>query len=93
MTDTIMIGKYNPKTQQAYLLSVPRDTFVGRSKVYANSYDKINALYQTSPEKTLEAVNNITGLNIEYYVNIDTKALIAVNVPNISYEQKLYYQE
>lgn len=25
--------------------------------------------------------------------NIDTKALIAVNVPNISYEQKLYYQE
>lgn len=75
LTDTIMVCSYDPKTQKASMLSIPRDTFVGRSKAYANSYDKINALYQTSPEKTLKAVNNITGLNIEYYVNIDTKAL------------------
>ena len=29
LTDTIMIAKYNPKTQQAYLISVPRDTLGG----------------------------------------------------------------
>ena len=45
LTDTIMVASYNPKTQQAALLSIPRDTFVGKSKANADSYDKINALY------------------------------------------------
>ena len=76
LTDTIMVASYNPKTQNAVLLSIPRDTFIGKSKTSANSYDKINALYQKGPEKTLEAVNQITGLNLEYYAVIDNDALI-----------------
>ena len=76
LTDTIIVASYNPETQHAALLSIPRDTFIGKSKTSANSYDKINALYQKGPEKTLEAVNNITGLDIKYYAVIDTQALI-----------------
>ena len=83
LTDTIMVASYNPKTQKATLLSIPRDTFVGTNKNKATSYDKINALYQTktkesdtSPEKTLAAVNKITGLNITYYVVVSNKALV-----------------
>ena len=76
LTDTIMIASYNPKTQDASILSIPRDTFVGKSESTASAYDKINALYQKSPEKTLEAVNNITELDIKYYVVIDNQALI-----------------
>ena len=76
LTDTIMVASYNPKNQNAVLLSIPRDIFVGKSKTSANSFDKINALYQKGPEKTLEAVNQITGLNIEYYAVIDNDALI-----------------
>ena len=76
LTDTIMVASYNPKTQNAVLLSIPRDTFIGKSKSSANSYDKINALYQKGPEKTLEAVNEITGLGIEHYAVIDNQALI-----------------
>lgn len=75
LTDTIMVCAYDPKTQEASILSIPRDTFVGRNKNTADSYDKINALYQISPQKTLDAVNQITGLDIKYYLNIDTKAL------------------
>jgi len=75
LTDTIMICAYDPKTQEASILSIPRDTFVGNNKKKANSYDKINATYQISPEKTLEAVNDLTGMNIKYYLNIDTEAL------------------
>ena len=79
MTDTIMIFEYNPKTQKAYLISVPRDTFVGDYKAYATSSDKINCLYQGEyPEKTLAAVNKVTGLNLEYYVVVDTEALKAL---------------
>ncbi len=76
LTDTIMIASYNPKTQKATLLSIPRDTFVGKNKNTATSYDKINALYQSSPEKTLAAVNKITGLDIKYYVVISNNALV-----------------
>lgn len=76
LTDTIMVASYNPKTQKATLLSIPRDTFVGTNKQKATSYDKINALYQSSPEKTLAAVNKITGLDIKYYVVISNNALV-----------------
>lgn len=76
LTDTIMVASYDPKTQTATLLSIPRDTFIGKNKANANSYDKINALYQKGPEKTLQAVNEITGLDLEYYAVIDNQALI-----------------
>lgn len=76
LTDTIMVASYNPKTQKATLISIPRDTFIGKNKNTATSYDKINALYQTSPEKTLDAVNKITGLDIKYYVVISNNALV-----------------
>lgn len=76
LTDTIIACSYNPKTQEASMLSIPRDTFIGKNKDKPTGNDKINALYQGKyPEKTVEAVNKITGLNLKYYVVIDTKAL------------------
>jgi len=79
MTDTIMIFKYNPQTQNAYLISVPRDTYTGYNKTYATASDKINCLYQGEyPEKTLSAVNRVTGLDLKYYVVVDTEALKAL---------------
>lgn len=79
LTDTIIIFKYNPQTQKAYLISVPRDTYTGNSKSTAKASEKINSLYQGKyPEKTLAAVNKITGLNLKYYVVVDTEALKAL---------------
>lgn len=79
LTDTIMVFKYNPKTQKAYLISIPRDTYVGNNKNLATASDKINSLYRGQyPEKTLAAVNKVTGLNLEYYVLVDTEALKAL---------------
>lgn len=78
LTDTIMVASYNPNTQTANLLSIPRDTFTGKYKSKATASQKINALYNIygGPEKTLEAVNEITGLDIQYYVVVKTQALI-----------------
>ncbi len=76
LTDTIMIGRYNPNTQKAALISVQRDTFIGDNPKRATAYDKINSVYQGKyPEKTLKEVNELTGLNLEYYVVVDTKGL------------------
>ena len=78
LTDTIMVASYNPNTQKATLLSIPRDTYTGSNPKRATAYEKINALYSRKhrPDETLEAVNEITGLNIEYYVVVKTEALI-----------------
>ena len=75
LTDTIMIASYDPKTQEAALLSIPRDTFVGYDKNYASGYDKINAIYQTGVDNLLEDVRNITGIDVQYYLKVDTEAL------------------
>ena len=78
LTDTIMVASYNPNTQKANLLSIPRDTYTGKNTAKATSSLKINALYNINktPEKTLEAVNELTGLDIKYYAVIKTEALI-----------------
>ena len=77
LTDTIIVASYNPQTQKAVLLSIPRDTFVGTSKQRANSYDKINAIYQVKgAEGVLEKVNNLTGLNLKKYIVVSNNALV-----------------
>ena len=99
MTDTIMVASYNPKTQQASLLSIPRDTFIGNNKKKAVAAEKINALYHGKDvQKLLNAVNKVTGLEIENYIIIDTEALIKMvdklggvyfNVPrNMNYDDE-----
>ncbi len=76
LTDTIIVATYDPKNQSASLLSIPRDTFVGKNPQTGTAMDKINTLYLKSPEKTLTKVNEITGLDIKYYMVIDNEALI-----------------
>ncbi len=84
LTDTIMLGSYDPKTQEAALLSIPRDTFVGDSKSTAKAGDKINATYswygggKKGIEILLERVRKLIGIDVRYYVMVDTKALRAL---------------
>ena len=57
------------------MMSIPRDTYTGKNKKKATASDKMNTLYQKGPDTLLKEVNELTGLNIENYVNIDTKGL------------------
>lgn len=76
-SDTMIVCSYDPKTQQASMLSIPRDTFIGENTNRAKAGNKLNSFYSngSTPEKTMEAINEVTGLNISKYVLIDTKAL------------------
>lgn len=72
-----MVCSYNPKTQRASMLSIPRDTFIGKNKSKATGYDKINSVYSNKgPEKTLELVNELTGMDIKYYVVVNNQVVI-----------------
>ena len=78
LTDTIMVASYNPNTQKAVLLSIPRDSFTGTNPKRAVASDKINAIYNVTrdPKETVEAVNELTGLNLQHYAIVQTEALI-----------------
>lgn len=78
LTDTIILCSYNPKDTTASMISIPRDTFVGKNKMSAKGSDKINSLYSKSPEKLLKAVKDLTGIETEYYAVIRNKALIEI---------------
>lgn len=83
LADSIMVASYNPKTQSASLMSIPRDTYVGKrnrktaTQNYLASY-KINTVFRngTNIPEAIDCINNVTGLELENYVIIDTEALI-----------------
>lgn len=78
LTDTIMVASYNPNSQRAVLLSIPRDSFTGTNVKRAKASDKINAIYNLTkdPMETVNAVNELTGLDLKYYAIVQTEALI-----------------
>ena len=79
LTDTIMVAGYNPKTQEAYLVSIPRDTFVGDNINKVRAKDKINSMYSdTGVESTISAVEKLTGIDIDYHIIIRTEMLVDI---------------
>ena len=104
LADTIMVASYNPKTQEASILSIPRDTYVGRknrktaTQNYLASY-KINTVFRsgTNIPEAIDRINDLTGLNLEKYVIIDTKALIklvdAIGGVTFNVPIDMYYTE
>ncbi len=78
LTDTIMVASYNPKTQKAALISIPRDSYTGKNPAKATAYEKINSLYsrKENPQTVLDAVNDLTGLDLKYYAIVKTEAFI-----------------
>ena len=75
LTDTIIVAAYNPYTQQAYMLSIPRDTYIGNNNS-VGKYDKINSIYSKyGIKKTIEYVEGLTNLEIDYYAIVRTSAL------------------
>ena len=75
LTDTIIIAAYNPYIQQAYMLSIPRDTYIGKNGT-VGKYDKINAIYSKyGIEKTIKYAEELTDLEIDYYAIVKTSAL------------------
>lgn len=78
LTDTIILCNYDPQTQSATMLSIPRDTFIGKNQNTAKGSDKINALYSKDVQKTVDAVEKITDVDIDYYIVIKTSSLVKI---------------
>ncbi|MBO8141867.1 MAG: LCP family protein [Firmicutes bacterium] len=69
-TDTIMVASFDPRTGEAGIMSIPRDTRVqipGRS-----GFHRINTAYALGgPELTVRTVEALLGVNIDHVVVVD----------------------
>ena len=71
LTDTIMIASINPKNDSISLVSIPRDLSV--------SGRKINELYYYyGPEKLMNELYDITGLEISNYVVVNMQSFVDI---------------
>ena len=94
-SDTLMIASIDPKTNQASLLSVPRDT---RVKIKGHGFDKINAAYAYGKEPlSQDTVENLLGVNIDHYIIINTKSfkkiIDAIGGIDIDVPKRMHYED
>ena len=73
--DTLMLMSFNPKTLDAILLSIPRDTYVPIACNNKN-YAKINSSAAYGTSCVISTINNLLGINIDYYVKINFKGVV-----------------
>lgn len=74
LTDTLMLGSFDPKSKHVDLISIPRDTYYYRPGYGAAEYAqyKINAAFQKNPMNTAKAVSEILmGIPINYYAVVE----------------------
>ena len=79
LSDTIIFASINPSKNQAYLISIPRDLWVG------DISGKINRAYAIGQEKNKQGlllsravVAKVTGQNINYEVVIDFSGFVTL---------------
>ena len=94
-SDTLMIATIDPETNQAALLSIPRDT---RVKIKGHGYDKINAAYAYGGHNLTQAtVENFLGVRMDHYIIINPHAfqriIDAIGGIDIDVEKRMYYKD
>lgn len=73
-SDTIMLGVFDTGAKTASLISIPRDTVV----YYNGKYRKINATYAGGAEAVAEAVGDLLGVPVDYWVSVNLKAFSSI---------------
>ncbi|MCM1053278.1 MAG: LCP family protein [Ruminococcus sp.] len=73
--DTLMLITFNPKTLNATMFSIPRDTYVPIA-CNNNRYSKINSSAAYGTNCVIDTIENLTGIDIDYYVKINFKGVV-----------------
>lgn len=95
-SDTLFVLMADSKSNAVSMLSIPRDT---RVKYPAGQgYDKINHAYATGgPPLTQKLVENLLGVQVNYYVKINIagfqKLIDAAGGVEIDVEKRMYYED
>ncbi|MDD2208550.1 MAG: LCP family protein [Bacilli bacterium] len=75
--DTLMLITFNPKTLSATIFSIPRDTYVPIACNNNRKY-KINSAAGYGSKCMIDTIENLTDIDIDYYMKINFKGLVAL---------------
>lgn len=76
LTDTMIYVNYNVETGKVAMMSIPRDTYI--TNEYCAGH-KLNALYRgKNTQAFIEQIEDLIGVNIDYYLIFDSKMLIEI---------------
>lgn len=73
--DTLMVVTFNPKTLNATMFSIPRDTYVPIA-CNNNKYAKINSSAGYGTSCVINTIEQLTEIKIDYYVKINFKGVV-----------------
>lgn len=73
--DTLILMTFNPKTLTASMFSIPRDTYVPIA-CRNNAYAKINSSAAYGTSCVIDTIENLTDIEIDYYVKLNFKAVV-----------------
>lgn len=98
LTDTIMLGSFDPKTKHVDIISIPRDTYYHREGYNSAAENKINAAYKGEALNMAKAVSDILlGIPINYYAVVEYEDIERIvdemgGVP-MYIEKDMYYRD
>lgn len=73
--DTLMLITFNPKTLNATMFSIPRDTYVPIA-CNNNRYAKINSSAAYGTSCVINTIEQLTDIKIDYYLKINFKGVV-----------------
>ena len=73
--DTLMLIAFNPHNLNATVFSLPRDTYVPIACLNGQE-SKINSSGAYGTKCVINTVQNLTGINIDYYVKVDFQGVV-----------------
>ncbi len=74
--DALMVLTFNPKTLNATIWSIPRDTYVPIACFAGQKENKITHAGWNGESCMIKTIENFTGINIDYYVKINFKGVV-----------------
>lgn len=74
--DTLIVMTFNPKTLNATMLSIPRDSYVPIACWSNKAENKITHAAGYGTDCMMKTIENYLGVNIDYYAKINFKGLV-----------------
>ncbi|CAM4465327.1 LCP family protein [Paenibacillus phoenicis] len=91
-SDTMLVASLDPVSKKAYLFSILRDTY---TKIPEHGSDRINTAITHGPNTAMQAVSDLLGIPIQYYVYTDFQGFIelvdAVGGVDFYVEKDMHY--
>ncbi|MEG0994911.1 MAG: LCP family protein [Bacilli bacterium] len=76
--DSLLLITFNPKTLNATILSIPRDSYVPITCFKGSKENKITHAAWYGESCMIKTIENFTNINIDYYVKINFKGVVSL---------------